>query len=183
LAWVKITQNEVEKFSDLFKAINVSNSGFLTPAELKQGLETKSEDFSLKSEDWENVIESVQTNYDGNVGYNEFILACSQYTTNLNAKQIQELFTQIDSDNDGYLDMEEMKGFFREENYGESGASTTPEAQIWEQIMTELTKDGTRKVDYDEFHQAMASVIQRGVIDPDTVFRNVGLRESVVEHL
>jgi Ca2+-binding EF-hand superfamily protein len=77
LAWVKITQNEVEKFSDLFKAINVSNSGFLTPAELKQGLETKSEDFSLKSEDWENVIESVQTNYDGNVGYNEFILACS----------------------------------------------------------------------------------------------------------
>lgn len=128
LAWVKITQNEVEKFSDIFKAIDVSGSGFLTPAELKQGLETKSEDFSLKSEDWQNVIESVQTNYDGNVGYNEFILACSQYTTNLNAKQIQELFTQIDSDNDGYLDMEEMKGFFREENYGESGASTTPEA-------------------------------------------------------
>ena len=76
--------------------------------------------------------------------------------------------------------MEEMKGFFKEENYGESGASTTPEAQIWEQIMTELCKDGTRKVDYDEFHQAMACVIQRGVIDPDTSTRDAGLRQSMI---
>ena len=46
--------------------------------------------------------------------------------------------------------------------------------------MDELTKDGTRKVDYDEFHAAMVCVIQRGVVDPDTVTRDVGLRESLL---
>merc|ERR1719361_2145767 len=37
-----------------------------------------------------------------------------------------------------------MKGFFKEEQYGESGASTTPEAQIWEQIMDERCKVGAK---------------------------------------
>ena len=38
--------------------------------------------------------------------------------------------------------MNEMKAFYKDENLGESGQSTTPEAQIWEQIMVEIEKDG-----------------------------------------
>ena len=76
--------------------------------------------------------------------------------------------------------MGEMKNFFQDEQYGESGASTTPEAQIWEQIMTELDKDGTKRVDYDNFHSSMVSVIQRGVVDPDTMQRDQGLRKSLI---
>ena len=96
---------------------------------------------------------------DGRVNYKEFILACSTYTTKINEKQIKELFDQIDVNNDGYIDMGEMKNFFQDEQYGESGASTTPEAQIWEQIMDELDKDGTKRVNYKNFHSSMVSVI------------------------
>lgn len=130
-----------------------------------------------------NIINNVKLDSTGQLSYREFILACSQYTTNMNEKAIKELFAQIDTNQDGYLDMEEMKNIFKDDNLGESGASTTPEAQIWEQILAELDKDGTRKVDYNEFFQAMVCVIQRGVVDPDTVTRDVGLRESVIAQL
>jgi len=110
LAWIKISQNELESYAELFKAIDVSNSGVLAPKELRSGFESKGEQFSLRSEDWEIVFNTMETNFEGNVGYNEFILACSKHTTSLNVKQIQELFNQIDTDGDGYLEMTEIKG-------------------------------------------------------------------------
>ena len=82
--------------------------------------------------------------------------------------------------NDGFIDCGEMKNFFQDEQYGESGASTTPEAQIWEQIMDELDKDGTKRVNYKNFHSSMVSVIQRGAVDPDTLQRDQGLRKSLI---
>ena len=121
MTWVKITQDEVQKFSELFKAINTSNTGYLTPEELKVGLEQMNEDFSFNSQEWQNVFNDMDVDNDGRVNYKEFILACSTYTTKINEKQIKELFDQIDVNGDGYIDMGEMKNFFQDEQYGESG--------------------------------------------------------------
>lgn len=46
--------------------------------------------------------------------------------------------------------------------------------------MEELDKDGDRRVNYEDFYTAMCSVVQRGAVDPDTVTRDVGLRESLL---
>lgn len=92
LQWVKIAQDEVQKFAELFKAIDVSNKGVLSQDELRNGMENMSEDFSLTPEEWKTVFDGMQVDYDGRVCYKEFIMSSSQYTTNLNGKQIQELF-------------------------------------------------------------------------------------------
>lgn len=63
---------------------------------------------------------------------------------------MKDLFNQIDVNQDGFLTMTETKNLYHgEENPGESGASTTPETQIWAQIKDELDKDGTAKVHFD----------------------------------
>ena len=95
-------------------------------------MEQLSDEFSFKPEEWQKVFNNMDTNEDGHISYNEFILACSTYTTKISEQQVQELFNQIDVNKDGFIDLGEMKNFFQEENVGESGASTTPEAQIWE---------------------------------------------------
>ena len=93
MTWVKITQDEVQKFSELFKAINTSNTGYLTPEELKDGLQQMHEEFNFKPEQWQNVFNDMDVDMDGRVNYKEFILACSTYTTKINEQQIKELFS------------------------------------------------------------------------------------------
>lgn len=115
MAWVKITQDEVQKFSELFKAINTSNTGFLTPEELQIGLEQMHEEFNFNPDEWQNVFNDMDVDKDGRINYKEFILACSSYTTHINESSIKELFKQIDLNGDGYIDMGEMKNFFQDE--------------------------------------------------------------------
>ena len=111
----------------------------------------------------------MDVDFENRATHQNFILACSQYFLTESDKKIKDLFNQLDTNGDGYIDSNEMKAFYQDESLGESGASTTPEAQIWEQILVELDKDGSALVNYKNFHSALGGVIQRGAIDPDTV--------------
>ena len=70
------------------------------------------EDFHFNPQEWQNVFNYIDVDRDGRINYKEFILACSSYTIQVNETSIKELFKQIDVNNDGYIDMNEMKSFF-----------------------------------------------------------------------
>ena len=73
----------------------------------------------------------MDVDFDNRVTHQNFIIACSQYFLKDSEKKIKDLFNQLDTNGDGFIDVQEMKDFYKDENLGESGASSTREAQIW----------------------------------------------------
>ena len=57
---------------------------------------------------WEKVFEHMDTNSDGLIDYQEFILACSSYENIINERNVKDLFDQIDMNGDGVIQMVEL---------------------------------------------------------------------------
>jgi Ca2+-binding EF-hand superfamily protein len=54
----------------------------------------------------------MDTNNDGLIDYQEFILACSSYENIVNERNVKDLFDQIDLNNDGHIQMSELQAIF-----------------------------------------------------------------------
>lgn len=66
--------NEKDNDEDLlnvFRVFDKDNNGFITPAELKQAMESLDE--TVTDEDIEEMIKEADANGDGNVNYEEFV--------------------------------------------------------------------------------------------------------------
>jgi hypothetical protein len=64
MAWLKQSQERFLYYSELFKTINSSKTGFITLSELKAGIHNLQGTFS-DSISWEQVFKSMDTNSDG----------------------------------------------------------------------------------------------------------------------
>jgi calcium-dependent protein kinase len=59
----------------MFKALDSSQDGFLTLEEIKKGLVEVLGEFKSQSNEWQVLIEQLDTNDDGRIDYGEFISA------------------------------------------------------------------------------------------------------------
>ena len=96
---------------------------------------------------------SLDKNGDGVVSYDEFIAAAIDKVALLNQKNIKSAFELIDTDNSGFLTVEELKAAFEPEGHEKAG-------ELWEDIMFEVDKDNDNKISYKEFSDAMTSVLK-----------------------
>ena len=181
MIFVKNTQDEVTRFSEFYKAIDGQKADLLPVEQLSEELEYQYDGFDFDSKTWRKAFYNMDVDFDNRVTHQNFIIACSQYFMKENDKKIKDLFNQLDTNGDGFIDVQEMKAFYQDENLGESGASSTREAQIWQQILDELEKEGNAMVAYRNFHSALGGVIQRGAIDPDTVQMIGSTRKSIIQ--
>ena len=90
-------QNE-EKLYAIFKDIDTDNDGTLTIQELKEGFgEYLGENIMFENE-LERIIKNVDFNNNGKIEYSEFITACTNVSTMLSEKYLQEAFNLFDLD-------------------------------------------------------------------------------------
>jgi calcium-dependent protein kinase len=111
MTWLKQSQERFLQYSDVFKAINTSQNGFITISELRSGI-SKLQGKLSTSISWEKVFDNMDTNNDGLIDYQEFILACSSYENIVNERNVKDLFDQIDLNNDGFIQMSELQAIF-----------------------------------------------------------------------
>ena len=69
---MRLDQDEVKKFDDLFVAIDLDDNGTLSKEEFKQGIQ-KIENHGLSEDDINKIFDEIDTNENGKIEYTEFI--------------------------------------------------------------------------------------------------------------
>ena len=70
-------------------------------------------------------------------------------------QNIDIAFKMFDENKDGKISISELKRVFKS-----SMVSNDEDKQVWEQIISEVDKDGDDEISYDEFHEAMTAAIE-----------------------
>lgn len=91
----------------------------------------------------DSIMQSVDTDGNGIIGYEEFIAATISKQTMLNKKNLQIAFNAFDTDKSGTITVEEVRKVL---GGGVSGGDT-----IFEEIIKEVDMDGDNEIDINEF--------------------------------
>ena len=111
--------------------------------------------FHIDEEDWDKMVNAMDTDGDGKIDYTEFITAAYNRELLLSQQNLQIAFKMFDQDGDGTLSMDELKSVFA------SGSASGKTEEVWQQIIAsaDTNKDGV--IDFSEFESAMMDVLKQ----------------------
>ena len=84
--------------------------------------------FHIDEEDWDKMVNAMDTDGDGKIDYTEFITAAYNRELLLSQQNLQIAFKMFDQDGDGTLSMDELKSVFA------SGSASGKTEEVWWQI-------------------------------------------------
>lgn len=143
----RIPEESIEKLRDAFIKIDVNADGVLTRDELQVGV-GQVPDCDIKEEDWDLVIDMMDTNQNGKVDYTEFIAGCMQSYVYLAETNLREAFTYFDEDGDGKITIDELRNCLTSDNL------MLEDDEVMG-LIKEVDNDGDGMVDYTEFLDMM----------------------------
>ena len=155
--------------------IDKDKDGTLSMEELREGLENTNlfellrKDYTVEvgegvlNDEFELILEALDTDKDGKIDYNEFLQATIDAQANLNQVTIKEMFNMFDIDKDGHIDRSELQQIFNKEKVGifktySAGLQSDKEdasAQFIMEIMAEVDKNNDNIITYEEFNEAL----------------------------
>lgn len=146
--------------SDLFAKIDTKNQGYIDKAELQTAFDQISTDGQGSASDLDNFVSSVDADGDGKITKQELTDSFKQVSDALNAQfdasrisyaeapsppSVDEIFSSLDTKNQGYLDKEELQAAFDQQ----SGSSIDNGDKV-DQIFKTLDTDGDNKITKEE---------------------------------
>ena len=81
--------------------------------------------FHIDEEDWDKMVNAMDTDGDGKIDYTEFITAAYNRELLLSQQNLQIAFKMFDQDGDGTLSMDELKSVFA------SGSASGKTEEVW----------------------------------------------------
>ena len=81
--------------------------------------------FHIDEEDWEKMVNAMDTDGDGKIDYTEFITAAYNRELLLSQQNLQIAFKMFDQDGNGTLSMDELKSVFA------SGSASGKTEDVW----------------------------------------------------
>lgn len=136
-----LSEEEIMGLKQMFKGIDVDNSGTITLEELKQGMAkqgTKLSEYEVKQ-----LMEAADADGNGTIDYDEFITATMHMNRMDREEHLYTAFQYFDKDNSGYITMEELGQALRE--FGMDDGRDIME------IVSEVDSDNDGRINYDEF--------------------------------
>lgn len=94
----------MQKQLESFEKLDKNKDGYITLKELHKGL---GENYDLK--DAQKILESVDTDKNGAIDYNEFLAATLDAEIAKNLKKLERAFKYFDTNDDGFIDEGELK--------------------------------------------------------------------------
>ena len=127
IANLNSSSEELERLRMMFKKLDTDKNGTLTIDEIRRGMDeleseipgskrSSSMDKSSIAE-YREMMVSLDKNGDGVVDYDEFIAAAVNKVSLLNQKNIMSAFKLIDSDNSGFITIDELKAAFETDGH------------------------------------------------------------------
>eukprot|EP00812_Abedinium_dasypus_P002377 NODE_128_length_2006_cov_280.320349.p2 GENE.NODE_128_length_2006_cov_280.320349~~NODE_128_length_2006_cov_280.320349.p2 ORF type:complete len:551 (-),score=189.21 NODE_128_length_2006_cov_280.320349:308-1960(-) len=143
----------VRKLQSVFEALDVGGEGFLTLAELENGLKESGIDACLSDTAVSDILAGIDTDGSGRIDYTEFIAASLDKDTFLREGYYRSAFQVFDRDGDGVISPEDMKQVLGDDPG--SGESV-------EELFRQADADGDGTLSFDEFITILQSKKTRG---------------------
>ncbi|CAI2364813.1 unnamed protein product [Moneuplotes crassus] len=137
---------EIHNQMQVFKNLDKNHDGYITCSELKASMK----DY-LSPKEIHKILESVDTDKNGAINYNEFITATLGKRTIQNRKRIIKAFALLDVNNDGVLCKKDLQLLAKKKSL----EFVTPE--LLEEILQACDYDNDGKVTLDEFERCLRS--------------------------
>lgn len=102
----KVNDEEIKEEIELFNSFDSNNDGYITKKELKKGLLKLN---TMTDEQVDAIMESMDTDKNGAINFNEFISATLNSKIFMDYQRIVKAFEFFDMDNDGLIDENELK--------------------------------------------------------------------------
>ncbi|KAK6131622.1 hypothetical protein DH2020_034636 [Rehmannia glutinosa] len=153
-----LSEEEIAGLKEMFKMIDVDNSGQITLEELKTGLERVGA--NLKDSEIVGLMQAADVDNSGTIDYGEFVAAMLHLNKIQKEDHLFAAFSYFDKDGSGYITKDELQ-----QACGQFGLG---DAHL-DEIIREVDKDNDGLIDYSEFVAMMQ----------DTGFGNKGLQNSL----
>jgi calcium-dependent protein kinase len=150
----KATDKDIKEEMEVFNQFDKNKDGYITTNELKKGLKDIQK---YSDEDLDNIMQSLDTDNNGAINYNEFIAATLNSKVSHDVERISKAFEFFDLDNDGLIDENELKNALAGKEFEKIDIS------IFSEALKECDQDGDGKVDYKEFLSVMESKLAEKV--------------------
>ncbi|KAI3447384.1 hypothetical protein Pfo_004049 [Paulownia fortunei] len=150
-----LSEEEIAGLKEMFKMIDVDNSGQITLEELKKGLERVGAD--LKDSEIVGLMQAADVDNSGTIDYGEFVAAMLHLNKVQREDHMYAAFSYFDKDDSGYITQDELQQACEQFGLGD--------VQL-EEIIREVDQDNDGRIDYNEFVAMMQ----------DTGFGRKGLR-------
>ena len=92
---------ELEDLRNLFKKLDSSQDGFLDRQEIQDGMADIMEIFHIDEDDWDKMVNAMDTDGDGKIDYTEFITAAYNREMLLSKENLDIAFKMFDQDGNG----------------------------------------------------------------------------------
>ena len=87
---------ELEDLRNLFKKLDSSQDGFLDRQEIQDGMADIMEIFHIDEDDWDKMVNAMDTDGDGKIDYTEFITAAYNREMLLSKENLDIAFKMFD---------------------------------------------------------------------------------------
>ena len=112
LTALKVQSSELVNLKQMFLRLDTSQDGFLSVDELQVGMGQVLGLMRAGSQDWEQLVNQLDTNQDGKIDYGEFITAAVNRSRLLNEENLRIAFNLFDKDGNGLISKEELRAVF-----------------------------------------------------------------------
>eukprot|EP00250_Pteridium_aquilinum_P009691 c18864_g1_i2 orf=454-2049(+) len=136
-----LSEEEITGLKEMFKNIDVDNSGTLTLEELKRGLAKQGS--VLAEYEVRQLMEAADVDGNGTIDYMEFITATVHMNKMDKDENLLSAFQYFDRDRSGYITTDELRQALTEHNMGD--------AAVIEDIIEEVDTDHDNRINYEEF--------------------------------
>ncbi|KAK1411875.1 hypothetical protein QVD17_32703 [Tagetes erecta] len=136
----KLSEEEIAGLKQMFKMIDVDNSGNITYEELKIGL--KNFGTNLDESEIHDLMQAADIDNSGTIDYEEFVAATLHLNKVYKEDSIYAAFSYFDKDGSGYISLNEIQQSCKELGMDD--------AQV-EEIIKEADLNNDGQIDYNEF--------------------------------
>eukprot|EP00798_Chlamydomonas_sp_ICE-L_P002097 gene2097-18156_t len=137
---LNLPMDEIRGMRELFKGMDVDNSGTITIDEFTSALKTKGS--LLPDADVAQLMRDSDINGDGNIDYEEFLAATVNLSKLEREDNLKQAFAHFDIDGDGHITHDELTQSL--EKLGMNNSSI-------QDIIKEVDTDNSGTIDYNEF--------------------------------
>lgn len=145
-----VSKEEKKDLLELFKQWDLNGDGVLTRDEIMKGYKNTYNN-TVKEEDIDDMIKSVDLDGNGSIDYNEFLNFATQKDKILNQNNLKLAFQSFDSDGNGTLSYDEIEKIFKKgnKNWG------AEEKKMLEKLLNDADKNGDGEISFSEFQLIM----------------------------